>query len=162
MKQTYISSGMFTNNFTALFYTPELKKFYTVTQYVMYMKAITVDELDISREILEERNPRRCVLTMDSTDVCNNKLIRWIEFEPNVMLDGMRMKFQQNDHITRTLLDIGLTEYIYLNDNSIYGTGLHDRSLAANKENWVGKNVFGELLTKIFNEIIYNEISDKV
>lgn len=156
MEPIYITSGMFTNDFPARFYTSDSFTFHNVTQYLLYAKALYFNNDSIAKKIYNEKNPRICKMIINDIDFSDNfKLLDWINKEPSIMLNGLRLKFKCNPSMIKTLRSTKSTNFIYMNADPIYGIGRDGSSTPVKyKEEWTGKNLLGKMLTIIYNESV--------
>ena len=122
-------------------------------QYYQYSKAKHSGNDMIAAEILATPNPVEQMKLGRSlkpeTDQWNNTL------SESIMEAGIKAKFQQNPSLRQKLLKTGNRELVECNRHDIYwsnGLSLYNED-APDKNKWVGKNILGNILTNVRNEL---------
>lgn len=80
----------------------------------------------------------------------------WEQHNLNIIYEGNRHKFSQNLELNKALLATrGTTLAEASPRDKVYGIGLSaNNPRAQNRETWKGKNLLGEALTKLRDEIL--------
>ncbi len=121
-------------------------------QYFMYHKCITFDSKNqiLLNKILQETSGIRIKKYGRLVQNYNDDI--WKEKRYNVMLDGLRLKFNQNEIIKQQLLDTkNKTLYEASKNDKIWGIGFYAKD--ATDKNKFGQNLLGNALMQIRNEI---------
>lgn len=132
----------------------EGKKFHNAEQYFMYKKAQFFNDEEIALAILSTDDPKtakklgRKVKGFDA-DV-------WLKVCKNYMKEGCRAKYTQNEDLKEKLLSNKTQTYVEASPyDVIWGVGMGENNPKINdKENWLGMNLLGEVLTEIRNELM--------
>jgi ribA/ribD-fused uncharacterized protein len=130
-------------------------KFTCSEQYLMYYKCIVFDPLNdkLLNLIMKETSPGK--IKKLGRQVKNYNDIIWDELRYNIMINGLRLKFNQNEMIK---LKLKQTENKNLFEASVFdkiwGIGFNSvRAKSTNKERF-GRNLLGQALMQVRQEII--------
>ena len=83
----------------------------------------------------------------------------WLENRERIVYEGLKAKFTQNMALQRILLASEGTLVEASPYDTIWGIGLNaDDSRASKRETWLGDNLLGELLTKLKDELLEDEL----
>ncbi|CAL2094932.1 Riboflavin biosynthesis intermediates N-glycosidase [Tenacibaculum sp. 190524A05c] len=129
--------------------------FSSTEQYMMYNKCLISLDFEAAEKVLSTRNPRKQKEIGRKIKMSEEVVRTWDFFKPQIVYEGNKAKFTQNKDLLNVLLGTkGSTLVESAPDDSIWGIGLHKDDLAANDRlTWKGKNLLGEILTKIRVEI---------
>lgn len=123
------------------------KKFNTLEHYLMYHKAILMNDIDTANEIISTKTPNaakalgRKVKNWDQTKWNNNCEI--------IMYNGLLLKTIQHTIIHKSLLETGNKIIAEASPyDSIWGIGCL-KSQAKDPENWPGTNLLGKAWMKV-------------
>jgi len=152
MRYTFFWSGPFSQWFHSPFEI-DGQSFVTAEQYMMYQKAITFNDTNIARMILETEDPRqqkklgRAVSPYDDN--------KWFSVADQIVYCGNKAKFTQIANLRAALL---ATEGTTLVEASPYdrrwGIGLAaDDPRAQDQSQWRGENRLGYILTRLRVEL---------
>jgi ribA/ribD-fused uncharacterized protein len=122
-------------------------------QFMMFCKAMLFGDTDVAQKIMRTSNPRVHKSLGREVEGFNQKI--WEEHAYNVVYVGCREKFLQNQKLLDALIDTADTELVEASPyDKIWGIGLHQHDIRAHsKETWQGKNLLGEILTVLREEI---------
>lgn len=143
----------FSNWHTPATFTFRGMTFVQSEQFMMYCKARLFNDIEIAKKIMSLRNPRdhkalgRRVKGFDRET--------WEDHAYHFVYVACREKFLQNQKLLDELMDTGDTEIVESSPyDSIWGIGLHCTDPRAHsKDTWQGKNLLGEILTVLREEI---------
>ena len=120
--------------------------------YMMYHKAILFNDLDIADEILGTDDPKavkalgRKVKGFDKST--------WDEKKFEIVVNGNRQKFCQNETLKKLLLETEGRELIEASPmDRIWGIGFGKKNAPKNKHRW-GKNLLGKALMQVRAELL--------
>lgn len=132
----------------------EGKKFYNAEQYFMYKKAQFFNDEEIALAILSTDDPKTAKKL--GRKVKNFDTDTWLKVCKGYMKEGCRAKFTQNADLKKKLLSNKTQTYVEASPyDVIWGVGMsEDNPTINNKENWMGKNLLGEVLTEIRDELM--------
>lgn len=121
----------------------------SVEQYMMYIKAMTFNDLDIANKIMSTSDVK--VIKSLGRSVFNYNDTIWSDIRTRVVYDALLAKFSQNDDLRKLLLDTGdsiLVECAV--KDTIWGIGLSmNNPNRYDKSKWKGKNLLGKALMKV-------------
>lgn len=131
----------------------EGKKFYNAEQYFMYKKAKFFNDEEMAMAILCTDDPK--VTKKLGRKVKNFKGIAWSKVRKEYMKEACRAKFTQNLDLKEKLLSHKTQTFVEASPyDIIWGVGLsEDNPQINNKENWLGENLLGEILTELRDEL---------
>ncbi len=140
-------------------YLDKFKKeisFSSAEQFMMYHKCLLSLNFDAAQEVLLTRDPKKQKKIGRSIKMTEEILETWNIFSPYVIYEGNKAKFTQNEDLKQALFATKGTTLVEAAPNDkTWGIGLaEDDPRAQNRETWQGKNLLGEILTKIRMEII--------
>ena len=121
-------------------------------QYFMYQKAVSFGDTNIMGEVLKTPSPREQKALGRKIKNFNPKV--WDEIKYNLVKDGLRAKFTQNEGLKNELLKY--KGYVFCESSPydrIWGCGFEEKDALKNINNW-GENLLGKILTELSNEII--------
>ena len=132
----------------------EVQEYSSAEQFMMYHKAMIFLDRETAKKIMSTNNVR--TIKELGRQVKDFDLETWEYFRSKIVYEGNKAKFSQNEDLKNILLntkDTTLVEAAY-NDN-IWGIGLSKDDVKSKKRStWKGKNLLGEILTIIREEII--------
>lgn len=120
-------------------------------QYLMYQKAITFNDNETAGRILKERYPANQKNL--GREVKNFIPEIWDNVKYNLLKEGLRLKFLQNEYLKEYLLKHkGFILVEASPTDRIWGIGFEWTNALENIDNW-GENLLGKILTELSNEI---------
>lgn len=127
--------------------------FTSMEQYMMYMKAITFNDTNIAKQILETNDV--AIIKAYGRAVSNYNEHVWNGIRQIVVYKGLLEKFKQNESLKKQLLD---TKDAILAEcavrDKIWGIGLNMKSPNRFEvKNWTGKNLLGYSLMQVREEL---------
>ncbi|CAF0855622.1 unnamed protein product [Didymodactylos carnosus] len=128
-------------------------KFSCTEQYMMYNKAILFDDKIIAAEIINAHSPR--AMKALGRKVSNFNPDIWLENRSKIVSNGNYLKFTQNEHLKKALLEQHGKILVEASPNDqIWGIGMDQSNpRVANRSEWKGLNLLGFILTDICNKI---------
>lgn len=131
----------------------DVQSYSSSEQFMMYHKAMIFFDRDIATEIMSTHNVRK--IKELGRKVKNFDKEIWQYYRSNIVFEGNKAKFEQNEDLKQALLATKGTTLVEAAPNDkIWGIGLtEDDPKAQQRETWQGKNLLGEILTKIRIEI---------
>ena len=153
--------GFLSNFYPAIFEDEDGETFVSSEQYFMWRKATFFEDEEMADKILEE-------VTIDDFDELStdgkkwkDKMMRvkklgknvrgfdevsWKEERESAMLDGLKLKFDQNKHLNDNLINTGNKKLAEASPyDKIWGIGISKNQAEAG-EKWQGQNLLGNLL----------------
>ncbi|MCR1904008.1 NADAR domain-containing protein [Lactobacillus taiwanensis] len=169
---TYIAyngaSAPFSNFFVAPFEAKVInsnnsQQFQSVEQYFQYSKAILANDNHSAKQLLEETDGTQ--IKHIGRSIKNFSIVskKWNEIKYDVLYEGMKAKFLQNQNLQKQLLLTRNKKLIEGNGyDSLYGAGIWTNQITDNNYG-PGKNIQGQLLMKVRNELFNHRslITDK-
>ena len=131
-------------------------RFCNAEQYLMYHKALVMNDAETAAQILLERKPGK--IKALGRQVRNFSEALWEEKRLAIMEAGCYLKFTQNPALCATLLATGKRTLVEASPvDSIWGIGMaEDDPLVETPSMWRGCNLLGIALTHV-RERIRNE-----
>nr|XP_022314271.1 repetin-like [Crassostrea virginica] len=129
-------------------------KFNCTEKYMMYHKAVLMEDHEIADYILTLDDPRE--MKQQGRYVRNFDQKLWDENCQAIVETGNIAKFSQNEKLKETLLSTYPKTLVEASPmDRIWGIGLaEDDPRAWNKKSWNGKNLLGEVLTRVRNKLM--------
>lgn len=129
--------------------------FKSAEHYYMYHKAKTFHDHYIANKILQCKSPLEAKKLGQQVKGYVDRV--WVAKREDVMINALRLKFQQNEELKQKLL---ATQGKLLAEASpidkTWGIGLaKDDSRVQNPKEWRGQNLLGKLLMKVRDELLY-------
>lgn len=120
-------------------------------QYLMVHKAREFGDENAASKIMNSSNP----VEQKRTHVENLNVSLWHQVAQDVMLRGLRLKFEQNEHLRQILLDTGCRQIAEASPYDNYwgcGFGMNDPKVS-DPSNWTGQNLLGKCLMRVRSEL---------
>lgn len=144
-------SNFYKTNFTDIHGT----LFSCSEQYFMYHKCKTFDPSNdiLLEKILNETSPTK--IKQYGRQVQNYNEIIWKEKRYNIMLEALRLKFNQNENIKQKLLETNQKKLYEASKNDrIWGIGYYDKDAVHTDKYRFGENLLGNALMEIRSELL--------
>ncbi len=127
-------------------------------QYMMYHKALLFKDHTIAEQILNTKNQKKKKAL--GRKVSNFNAIIWEEKCREIVYEGNKQKFSQNEDILNDLFETkGKTLVEASPVDAIWGIGLAENDpRAKTRHTWRGKNWLGEVLTQLRDDLTMNKI----
>lgn len=127
--------------------------FSSVEQFMMYNKAVLMNDFDSAGKILTESDPR--IIKSFGRKVKNWNQEKWDANKLDIVTQGLMCKFSQNEDLRDKLLATGDSFLVEAADyDKIWGNGLRaDHPDARYPDRWPGKNLLGECLMIVRKEL---------
>lgn len=126
-------------------------------QYMMFKKAVIMNDLETAELIMREKFPRRQKELGRQVKNYNESL--WNSVRYNVVKEGLRQKFAQNPQLKQYLMSFRDHEIVEASPyDSIWGIGFSKEDALNNIDRW-GKNLLGNILTDLMNEFWIEALS---
>ena len=149
--------GYMSNFYKTAFIDKDKIKFNCSEQYFMYSKCKIFDPNNkiLLEEILKESSATK--IRKFGRQVQNYNDVIWNEKRYNIMLDALRLKFNQNEIIKQKLLKTKpKILYEASKNDKIWGIGFYDKDAIQKNKNEFGTNLLGKALMEIRNEFEMN------
>lgn len=132
----------------------EEQEFSSAEQFMMFHKALTFLDRETALRIMQTNDVRK--IKELGRQVKNFDEGVWESERGDIVYVGNKAKFTQNEELKNTLLETMGTTLVEASPNDkIWGIGLtEDDPRALKRETWLGKNLLGEILTKIRFELL--------
>ena len=157
-------NGEFSNFYSCLFEEAGVK-FNCIEQYFMFYKVLEFEPENnkLIDMIMNEKNPTiiKKYGNKKFLKTYNNKI--WIKKRYNIMLNGLRLKFTQNKHLKRKLLETGdknLYEASFR--DKLWGIGFGVKQAPNIPVEQYGRNLLGKALMLVRLELQQNMIQKRV
>ena len=144
------------SNFHVAPFTIGLQRFQHVEQYYQYQKSVFAGDDATGAAILQQSHPFECYKLGWKL----NRAINTDEWHQNgalkAMEEGCRAKFSQNTHLGEFLKSTGKKTLIEANARDLFwgvGIALHDKDKLKDKNAWKGKNMLGNILETVREEL---------
>nr|CAD2208945.1 unnamed protein product [Meloidogyne enterolobii] len=138
-------------------------------QFYMYMKAMYFDYHSLAKEIMLTNDPST-IKRLGNADTMRQRQAngaelkcrdfdhdKWRKVKRNVMLTGLRAKFEQNVQLFNMLIETEEALLIEASQTDTFwgiGCSLHGEEIKS-IDNWKGSNQMGNLLMKLRTEFQY-------
>lgn len=162
-KFTFFWDGPFSQWYSSPFKSPEHPgiTFNCAEQYMMYSKALIMEDNETAASILLTNSPReqkalgRKIKNFDAT--------KWDAVKENIVTFGSFLKYTQNKDLQKHLFDTEGTVLVEASPyDKIWGIGLAEDNInAQDRKTWQGLNLLGEILTRLRDDLIQSEIDFK-
>ena len=128
--------------------------FTSAEHYMMYRKALLFEDDDMADQILRCRNNPRVVKAL-GRQVRDFDQDTWASQRLNIVTQGNRLKFQQNEDIKLQLMVYprGVVFVEAAPRDRIWGIGFGARNAPANRHRW-GLNLLGLAITAVHEEFL--------
>lgn len=135
-------------------FPPDTQEYSSAEQFMMYHKAMIFLDREIAKQIMNTDNVRK--IKELGRQVKNYDEYVWKYFRSKVVYEGNKAKFMQNEELKQALFATKGTTLVEAAPNDkVWGIGLaEDDPRALKRETWIGKNLLGEILTKIRVELM--------
>lgn len=120
-------------------------------QYMLYKKAQLFEDEATASKILDATEPK--TQRKLGRKINNFKKSIWDEHKWDIVKEGNRIKFEQNEDLKEKLLETSGKYLVYMSPtDSVWGTGISGKnSFHRDPNNW-GENLLGEILTVLRND----------
>ena len=145
--------GYFSNFYNCEFTENEII-FNCSEQYFMYYKLLTFDKnnIKLANNILNEKDPKKIKRYGRMVKNYDDKI--WNEIRFNIMIDALRLKFNQNEYLKEKLLTTeNKTLYEAAKNDKIWGIGMSVEKALSIDKNKYGRNLLGRGLMIIREEL---------
>ena len=146
------SSYHFLSNFYSSSMTYRDIKFDNLEHAYQYAKAIEFNDIDSSEDILCAKTPS--IAKQLGSKVRNFKIKEWNNVKETVMLDLLRIKFAPGSEMAKKLLDTAGKSLAEAGQSTTYSIGMSLYNKDLFKTDKWAKNVLGNLLMKIRQELV--------
>ena len=126
-------------------------------QFIMYKKAMKFGDKLLAQQILRETEPSRCKGLGYKVKGFDQAV--WEASIEEEVLPGLKAKFSQNQHLLDWLKSTGVRRLVEATEtDSVWGIGLPLRDDdITDPAKWDGKNLQGIMLTKVRQELCFEE-----
>lgn len=147
------TADIYSNWHPSVFVDEEGHRFANSEQYLMYHKALVMQDTDTAAQILRETNPGR--IKALGRQVRNFDETLWEAERLGVMEAGCYLKFMQNAALQAELLATGKRTLVEASPvDAIWGIGMaEDNPLVEIPAKWRGRNLLGMALTNVRERI---------
>ena len=120
-------------------------------QYMMYQKAMTFNDKETAKKILDEIVPSEQKKLGRLVKNYNDST--WNRVRYNIVKRGLFAKFSQNENLKEYLLKYKGYQIVEASPyDRIWGIGYYEQDAINNINNW-GENLLGKILTELAQEI---------
>lgn len=149
-KYVFFWNGIFSNWYPSKFEVDGLN-FNCGEQYMMYSKAMLFGDMEAAEKIMASHNPK--TQKAIGRKVKNYDNHKWESVRKQIVKRGLREKFRQNFYLKKQLLKYKGKIYCEASPyDKIWGIGYGESEALKFEDNW-GKNLLGEILTELSNEL---------
>lgn len=128
--------------------------FNCVEQYMMYKKAMLFNDSAVANDILAETKPNKMKSYGRRVKNFDNKV--WNNEKYNIVLDGVRAKFMQDNELREQMKSLKSCDYFVECSpyDDIWGVKLRiGDPKVLNPDTWNGENLLGKALKEVYDEI---------
>jgi ribA/ribD-fused uncharacterized protein len=149
---TLFWNGVFSNWYPSKFYHNGIS-FTCGEQYMMYHKAMTFNDKEVAKLIMETSSPKEQKRLGRLVSNYNDE--KWAAVRVQVMVDGLYEKFNTNPVLKAALLETGDTIIAEASPvDKIWGIGLaEDDPRAWDMATWKGQNLLGIVLMMVRDKL---------
>lgn len=146
-------NGVFSQWYPSKFKDDTDRLFVTAEQYMMYHKALTFGDVEISEAIMKTDNPS--VQKGLGRQVKNFNADVWNAVAKDIVYQGNMYKFSQNSVLLDVLMSTGTRTLVEASPyDTVWGIGLSEVDAKITPpEEWRGTNWLGEVLTKLRDDL---------
>lgn len=151
-KYKFFYGGIY-SNFHRCKFTIDDQVFTSTEQYMMYMKALTFDDLNIAGEVLNNTDPKVIKALGRKIKGFNDEI--WNQVKEDIVYKGLYAKFTQNHDLYTAMKEENCDLFVEASpSDKIWGIGLsYEKAIYTREQYWPGQNLLGKLLTKVKNNI---------
>lgn len=130
----------------------ELVTYTSAEQYMMAQKALLFDDYKVLEKILAETEQRKIKMLGRKVKNFDDKI--WNEHKFDIVVNGNRLKFEQNPKLLKRLLKTEDKKIVEASPyDKIWGIGLSAKNAVEIPEKkWPGKNLLGKALMIVRDE----------
>jgi ribA/ribD-fused uncharacterized protein len=156
-KFTFFYKGHFSQFYASPFTVGECR-FSHAEQFMMYSKAVLFGDIGTAKQILQAATPDEQKALGRKTAGFNDEI--WKLFREGIVFTGNYAKFSQNPELRAGLLATrGTTLVEAAPRDLIWGIGLAaDDPRASDRSKWRGSNLLGEILCRVREVLIWEEM----
>lgn len=145
------SANGFCSNWYPAPFTRDGKLFPTSEHYMMYHKALLMEDSECAAKILQTDSPKIAQKLGRKTKTWDEQL--WIDNRERIMLEACTLKFKQNTELQTLLIKTHPKILVEASPfDKIWGIGLSaSHKDAANPKKWKGLNLLGKTLVQVRN-----------
>ncbi|USW49289.1 Putative YbiA-like superfamily protein [Septoria linicola] len=122
------------------------KEFHTAEQYMMYHKALLMNDEEVAEKIAQADTPAKAKQL--GREVKNFKQEIWDQMCDKVVEEGSYQKFKQNEKLGKILLGTGDRQLVETSPNDrLWGIGFNSDEAEGNEDQW-GENKLGKALER--------------
>ena len=123
-------------------------------KYIMYHKALIMNDKETAQQILTATTPAKCKALGRKVKNYDDK--KWDEARLQICIDGAYLKFSQNEDLKIALLSTGNAEIAEAaKDDKIWGIGMTgDEAKKVGKAGWKGQNLLGQALMAVRERLV--------
>jgi ribA/ribD-fused uncharacterized protein len=141
----------FTSPFTVSSPPSEPLSFLNCEQYMMYHKAVLFHDEAVAKEILAEEDPKN--MKALGRRVAGFEETVWDARKFDIVVEGNRLKFTQNEELKTLLLATGDKLLVEASPRDrIWGIGFGYKNAMANHSRW-GQNLLGRAIMQVRDEL---------
>ena len=131
----------------------EPRTFHNCEQWMMFNKALLFRDHASAKLIAETADPKACKALGRNVQNFDEKI--WAKHNVGIIYEGNKLKFTQNGDLMKQLEETKGTTLVEASPfDRIYGIGLGATNpKALNRKTWRGKNLLGETLTKLREDL---------
>jgi len=147
------TAEIYSNWHPSVFTDADGHRFVNSEQYLMYHKALLMQDIETAQQILRETNPGK--IKALGRQVCNFDEALWEDQRLAIMEAGCYLKFMQNPAMRTSLLATGRRTLVEASPvDMIWGIGLsQDDASCEDATQWPGRNLLGIALTHVRERI---------
>lgn len=120
--------------------------------YMMFHKAILFNDLNVAEQIIDAADDPKAVKALGRA-VTGFDQKKWDEKKFEIVVNGNREKFRQNEELKNLLLETKGREIIEASPmDRIWGIGFSKANAMKNKHRW-GKNLLGKAIMQVRDEL---------
>lgn len=154
----YTYKNTFSNHFPTKFSHKGIE-YNSTEHFLFYRRAEEMGQNSMADEILRSKKAATAKKIGENVYWDNKKFGPWEKFASDILRQANELKYQQNDDLRAKLFETAPKRLVEASPYDLtWGAGMSESNLLIhNPATWKGRNLFGDLLTKLRDEMMARE-----